>query len=225
MWDYCREDFILNIKKKKYTHFSDFLRYALNQRYEELSTKNLIAYQFLSRIVLLPMIRDLDFHQPREQARFGSGFSTTDHMFIHTISHTQEWAKEWKKKKTHCASHLPIVRRHSNFIESEPLSKAFEHQGFNPRYITIIRDIYNEATSVLKIHKDNRKIQPEGGARQVDNNCLKLFTYRICFIKKKFHLDYYQCYILDPTKRKRSLGQYIIKVNVMNQNGCVNHPL
>ena len=61
-------------------------------------------------------------------------------------------------------------------IEFEPLFKALEHQGVNPTYIAIIRDIYNGATSTLKLHKDSEKIQLERGARQGDNISPKLFT-------------------------------------------------
>ena len=56
------------------------------------------------------------------------------------------------------------------------LFTALANQGVDPAYITILRDLYNGATSTLKLHKDSNKISLERGARQGDNISPKLFT-------------------------------------------------
>ena len=61
-------------------------------------------------------------------------------------------------------------------IEFTPLFTALANQGVDPAYITILRDLYNGATSTLKLHKDSNKISLERGARQGDNISPKLFT-------------------------------------------------
>ena len=61
-------------------------------------------------------------------------------------------------------------------MEFTPLFTALANQGVDPAYITILRDLYNGATSTLKLHKDSNKISLEKGARQGDNISPKLFT-------------------------------------------------
>ena len=48
--------------------------------------------------------------------------------------------------------------------------------GANPAYITLLRDLYNGATSTLKLHRDSDKIKLHMGVRQRDNISPKLFT-------------------------------------------------
>ena len=61
-------------------------------------------------------------------------------------------------------------------IEFTALFKALENQRVDQAYITILSDLCNGATSVLKLHRDSDKIKLEGGARQDDNISPKIFT-------------------------------------------------
>ena len=61
-------------------------------------------------------------------------------------------------------------------IKFTPLFTALANQGVDPAYYTILRDLYNGATSTLKLHKDSNKISLERGVRQGDNISPKLFT-------------------------------------------------
>ena len=61
-------------------------------------------------------------------------------------------------------------------IEFTALFKALENQRVDQAYITILRDLYNGATSVLKLHRDSDKIKLERDARQGDNISSKIFT-------------------------------------------------
>ena len=82
-------------------------------------------------------------------------------------------------------------------IEFTPLFTALANQEVDPAYITIPRDLYNGATSTLKLHKDSNKISLERAARQGDNISLKLFTAclqdaiinKIDWEEKKINMD------------------------------------
>ena len=61
-------------------------------------------------------------------------------------------------------------------VEFTALFKALENQRVDQAYITILRDLYNGATSVPKLHRDSDKIKLERGAIQGDNISPKIFT-------------------------------------------------
>ena len=117
------------------------------------------------------MLRTLDQHQPREQAGFRSGFSTIDH--IQVISQLQEKADEYKIPL--CFAFVDYEKAFDS-IEFNPLFESLENQGVEAAYITLLRDLYNGATSTLKLHRDSDKIKLQRGVRQGDNISPKLFT-------------------------------------------------
>ena len=63
-----------------------------------------------------------------------------------------------------------------NSIEFEPLFEGLKNQGVDDAYLNILRNLYSEATSVLRLHKDSQKFKLGRGARQGDNISPKLFT-------------------------------------------------
>ena len=69
------------------------------------------------------------------------------------------------------------MKKHSTLgIEFNPLFESLENQGVEAAYITLLRDLYNGATSTLKLHRDSDKIKLQRGVRQGDNISPKLFT-------------------------------------------------
>ena len=129
-----------------------------------------VIYKVFSHILLQRMLQALEQHQPQEQAGFRSGFSTTDH--IHVVSQLQ--GKASKYKISLCFAFVDYEKAFDS-LEFTPLFTALANQGVDPAYITILRDLYNGATSTLKFHKDSNKISLERGARQSDNISPKLF--------------------------------------------------
>ena len=117
------------------------------------------------------MMRTLDQHQPKEQAGFRSGFSTIDH--IQVISQLQEKADEYNIPL--CFAFVDYEKAFDS-IEFNPLFESLENQGVEAAYITLLRDLYNGATSTLKLHRDSDKIKLQRGVRQGDNISPKLFT-------------------------------------------------
>ena len=70
----------------------------------------------------------------------------------------------------------------STIIEKAFDSKAFEshfeglkNQGVDEAYLNILRNLYSEETSVLRLHKDSEKFKLGKGARQGDDIPPKLF--------------------------------------------------
>ena len=129
-----------------------------------------VIYKVFSRILLQRMLQALEQHQLQEQAGVRPGFSTTDH--VHVVSQLQ---KKPTNKIPLCFAFVDYEKAFDS-IEFTPLSTALANQGVDPAYITILRDLYNGATSTLKLYKDSNKISLERGARQGDNISPKLFT-------------------------------------------------
>ena len=85
-----------------------------------------IIYKTFSQVILRRILRDLDFHQPREQAGFRSGFSTIDH--IQAVTQLQE------KDEYNIPLCVAFVDYEKAFdsIEFTPMIKALENQGVDP---------------------------------------------------------------------------------------------
>ena len=61
-------------------------------------------------------------------------------------------------------------------VEFEPLFKGLKNQGVDEANLNILRNLYSEATSVVRLHKDSEKFKLGRGTRQGDNISSKLFT-------------------------------------------------
>ena len=130
-----------------------------------------IMYKVFSNILLQRMIRTLDFHQPREQAGFRAGYSTIDHLQV--VNQLQEKANEYNMPL--CFAFVDYEKAFDS-IEFEPLFEGLKNEGVDEAYVNILRNLYSEATSVLRLHKDSEKFKLGRGARQGDNISPKLFT-------------------------------------------------
>ena len=115
------------------------------------------------------MIRTLNFHQPREQAGFRAGYSTIDHLQV--VNQLQEKVNEYTIPLCFAFFHY---EKAFDSIEFEPLFERLKNQGVDEAYLNILRNLYSEATSVLKLHKDSEKLKLGRGARKRDIS-LKLF--------------------------------------------------
>ena len=89
------------------------------------------------------------------------------------ISQLQENADEYKIPL--CFAFVDYEKAFDS-IKFNPLFESLENQGVEAAYITLLRDLYNGATSTLKLHRDSDKIKLQRGVRQGDNISPKLFT-------------------------------------------------
>ena len=130
-----------------------------------------IMYEVFSNILLQRMIRTQDFHQPHEQAEFRAGYSTRDHLQV--VNQLQEKANEYNMPL--CFAFVDYEKAFDS-IEFEALFERLKNQGVDETYLSMLRILYSEVTSVLRLHKDSEKFKLGGGARQGDNISPKLFT-------------------------------------------------
>ena len=132
-------------------------------------------YKVFSSILLQRMIRTLDFHQPREQAGFRAGYSTIGHLQV--VNQLQEKANGYNMPL--CFAFVDCEKAFDS-IEFEPLFEGLKNQGVNEAYLNILRNLYSEATSVLRLHKDSEKFKlEEEPDRETISlpNCLRHICY------------------------------------------------
>ena len=95
-----------------------------------------IIYKVFSHILIKRILNTLDFHQPREQAGFRPGFSTTDHL--HVVNQLQEKAQEYNIPL--CFAFVDYDKAFDS-IEFKPIFQALENHGVDKAYVDIIKHL------------------------------------------------------------------------------------
>ena len=106
------------------------------------------AYKIFTRILQNRIQRILDENQPREQAGFRGGCSTTDHL--HALNQLIEKANEYQLNL--CVGYIDYEKAFDS-VEHADLFIALRKTGVNETYVKIIEDVYTNA--VATIHLDN----------------------------------------------------------------------
>ena len=128
-------------------------------------------YKVFSNTLLQRTICTLDFHQPLEQAGFRKGYSTIDHLQV--VNLLKDKANEYNIPL--CFAFVDYEKAFDS-IEVEPLFEVLKNQVVDEAYLNILRNLYSEATSVLRLHKDSEKFKLGSGVILGDNISPKLFT-------------------------------------------------
>ena len=144
------------------------------------------SYKIFTRLLQTRIERTLDENQPREQAGFRKGYSTTDHL---------QALNQIIEKSNEC--NLPLC---IGFIDYEKAFDTVEHfaifealrkTNVNETYINILQNIYNQATA--RVHLD-KLVSTEfliyRGVRQGDSLSPKLFTAVMEEVFKKADISY-----------------------------------
>ena len=118
----------------------------------------------------LRLQKGLDEHQPREQAGFRSGYSTTDH--IHALNQVKEKQQEYNKPL-----HFAFVDYEIAFdsVEMQAILSSLKNQGVEPTYIALLADTYTNCTSHVQLHKESKPINiKKGYGKEIPfhQNCL-----------------------------------------------------
>ena len=138
--------------------------------YRPISLLNNI-YKLFTKIITNRISRTLDDNQPREQAGFRKGFSTTDHL--HAVNQLIEKCAEYK---------IPLVvalvdyNKAFDSVEIPDVIEALQEQGVETVYVNVLQHIYKQAKSFIRLHQDSRPFQLSRGVRQGDTSSPKLFT-------------------------------------------------
>ena len=130
------------------------------------------SYKIFTRLLQTRIERTLDENQPREQAGFRKGYSTTDHL--QALNQIIEKSNEYN---------LPLrigfidYEKAFDTVEHFAIFEALRKTNVNETYIIILQNIYNQATA--KVHLDklvSTEFPIHRGVRQGDPLSPKLFT-------------------------------------------------
>ena len=130
------------------------------------------SYKIFTRLMQTRTERTLDENQPREQAGFRKGYSTTDHL--QAPNQIIEKLNEYNLPL--CIGFIDYEKAFDT-VEHFAIFEALRKTNVNEAYINILQNIYNQATA--RIHLD-KLVSTEfpilRGVRQGDPLSPKLFT-------------------------------------------------
>ena len=149
------------------------------ENYRPISLLSTI-YKLFMKIIAKRITKKLDFYQPVEQAGFRSGFSTNDHLQV--MRTLIEKCNEYK---------IPIVlifidyEKAFDSVEIWSILESLHECRVDSRYSNLIKNIYESATSCIKLHENTAKFKIGRGVRQGDTISPKLFTSTLETVFKK----------------------------------------
>jgi hypothetical protein len=132
-----------------------------------------VLYKLLTSILTTRLNNKFELYQPKEQAGFRKGYSTTDHLqVIHSLIE--------KSAEYNIPIHLAMIDYKKAFdsLETWAIVRAMNRARVDSRYTDLIKSIYENATLHVKIAEDmeTEPINVHRGIRQGDSISPKLFT-------------------------------------------------
>ena len=115
--------------------------------------------------------KTLDENQPREQAGFKSGYSTTDH--IHVVNQLKEMCIDYN---TPLSIAFVDYEKAFDSVQTQSVLTSVQEHGREDVYIELLKELYTNSSMTGHLHKESNKINTRRGVRQGDTISPKLFT-------------------------------------------------
>ena len=128
-------------------------------------------YKLFTKMLTARLEKILDENQPREQAGFRGGYSTTDH--IRVINQLKEKCREFNIPL--CIAFIDYEKAFDS-VQTQAILSSLQDQGIEDAYIQLMKDIYTDSSVTVYLHKESEKINIKRGVRQGDTISPKLFA-------------------------------------------------
>ena len=128
-------------------------------------------YKVPTKVLTKRLEKILDENQPREQAGFRCGYSTTDH--IHVVNQLNEKCTEYNIPL--CIAFVDYEKAFDS-VQTQAVLTSLQEQGIEDVYIELLKEIYTNNSMTVHLHKESNKINITRGVRQGGTISPKLFT-------------------------------------------------
>ena len=97
------------------------------------------VYKVLTKVLTKRLRKTLDVNQPREQAGFRSGYSTTDH--IHVVNQLKEKCREYNAPL--CIA-FDDYEKAFELVQTQAVLTSLQEHGIEDMYIELLKEIYTK---------------------------------------------------------------------------------
>ena len=107
----------------------------------------------LTKVLTKRLEKTLDENQPREQAGFRSGYSTTDH--IHVVNQLKDKCREYN---TPLCIAFVVYEKAFDSVQTLAVLTSLQEQGIKDVYIDLLKEIYTISSMTVHLHKESNRI-------------------------------------------------------------------